>query len=731
MPPKKGKGAKGTSPAAKHSTPENVSDTPRPELPTPVRSRRQTSKTQVTPKSGVKVLKKRKASAQYADDDSEIAEILTTAPGSNTTARPRRKAKQGGFLGRLWSDCGSAILVVVTIILLIVLLKMGEDEYLDVTSSSTRINSDPYQVLGLTAEATKKDIRKAYRTLTLKWHPDKQEHACGDECRIKFNQINQAYKLLIDDERRSLYDSYQADATTETKKAFMNKIEYWEFTGSADSIKSLLKPSLNGGQLSLPPHVTGAWVYLVADTRQEITDYILETWTEISSKLYGKIAFMRIEGSDEETRKMLPLNPVMLPAIVYCDPINGCQIYNQLLNYGPITFPKWLLAQFPETVREWPHSIDELAQIMRRGKTKSGKTPLIVTGALKPPNIVRALALKTAEAFEWYYTSSVEIVQALNITFFELDKGTRGLVIGPNADKSIIQLHGGLWQLDKEKWYRERSDSEDVKTARHGHAYLTLIEALHNLTKSNEMSLTEETLLYLCHSNDISQRVICRVRVNPSAALDTYDIEAISAISIDLEPIGVTVDTLDEEVLAQADEDEIDLDGDSEPDESSGGLVNEVLTTTPFIQAVRLDTTSIGGLRSALVQMVSKRDKREFFLDMSAGKYRFADDTAWSELPAACARKGGPIAGTTCAPRSNISGKDRIKLFFMRPWGLLNALFHRSIFHTIWAIPAFATYMACGVWFIYSIGRAAHGMVFHHAGEGYVKEVLSDTANTD
>jgi len=66
---------------------------------------------------------------------------------------------------------------------------------------------DYYQVLGVPRTASGREIKKAYRTLALEWHPDK---ARTDEMRVefdvKFKAINVAYGILSDDEKRAKFD---------------------------------------------------------------------------------------------------------------------------------------------------------------------------------------------------------------------------------------------------------------------------------------------------------------------------------------------------------------------------------------------------------------------------------------------------------------------------------------------------------------------------------------------
>lgn len=65
---------------------------------------------------------------------------------------------------------------------------------------------DYYEVLGITREANPDEIKRAYRKLALKYHPDRNpnDHAAEE----KFKEAAEAYSILIDQEKRSLYDRY-------------------------------------------------------------------------------------------------------------------------------------------------------------------------------------------------------------------------------------------------------------------------------------------------------------------------------------------------------------------------------------------------------------------------------------------------------------------------------------------------------------------------------------------
>ncbi|UCD14594.1 MAG: molecular chaperone DnaJ [Thermoplasmatales archaeon] len=64
---------------------------------------------------------------------------------------------------------------------------------------------DYYEILGIDKNASNTEIKKAYRQLALKYHPDKNPDKDAEE---KFKEISEAYAVLYDDEKRKMYDMY-------------------------------------------------------------------------------------------------------------------------------------------------------------------------------------------------------------------------------------------------------------------------------------------------------------------------------------------------------------------------------------------------------------------------------------------------------------------------------------------------------------------------------------------
>ncbi|KAL0719489.1 hypothetical protein Bca4012_068813 [Brassica carinata] len=84
-------------------------------------------------------------------------------------------------------------------------------------SSNNNSNDDLYAVLGLNKECTTTELRTAYKKLALRWHPDRCSSIGNlefvDEAKKKFQDIQEAYSVLSDSNKRFLYDvgAYNSD----------------------------------------------------------------------------------------------------------------------------------------------------------------------------------------------------------------------------------------------------------------------------------------------------------------------------------------------------------------------------------------------------------------------------------------------------------------------------------------------------------------------------------------
>lgn len=71
--------------------------------------------------------------------------------------------------------------------------------------------ADYYSVLGVAKNASLAEIKSAYRKLALKWHPDKNKEPGAEQ---KFKEINQAYEVLSDQNKKQTYDQVGHQAYT-------------------------------------------------------------------------------------------------------------------------------------------------------------------------------------------------------------------------------------------------------------------------------------------------------------------------------------------------------------------------------------------------------------------------------------------------------------------------------------------------------------------------------------
>ena len=98
-------------------------------------------------------------------------------------------------------------------------------------------NRDLYEILGVPRTATQDEIKKAYKKLVKKYHPDLNPN--NPEAEEKFKEVAVAYEILGDEQKRKLYDEYGAAAIRagfdpEKLKAYKNWARQNPFAGQSD-----------------------------------------------------------------------------------------------------------------------------------------------------------------------------------------------------------------------------------------------------------------------------------------------------------------------------------------------------------------------------------------------------------------------------------------------------------------------------------------------------------------
>ena len=67
---------------------------------------------------------------------------------------------------------------------------------------------DYYEVMGVAKNASDEDIKKAYRKMAMKHHPDRNQGDGAKKAEEKFKEAKEAYEMLSDPQKRAAYDQY-------------------------------------------------------------------------------------------------------------------------------------------------------------------------------------------------------------------------------------------------------------------------------------------------------------------------------------------------------------------------------------------------------------------------------------------------------------------------------------------------------------------------------------------
>merc|ERR1712039_662858 len=91
--------------------------------------------------------------------------------------------------------------------------------------SAVDLDKDLYGALGLPDDADEAQIKKAYRKLSIQYHPDKNP---DEASRQKFNDVRDAYEILNDPDKKILYDTCGMEAVQKVDKGEIEKTDDFE-----------------------------------------------------------------------------------------------------------------------------------------------------------------------------------------------------------------------------------------------------------------------------------------------------------------------------------------------------------------------------------------------------------------------------------------------------------------------------------------------------------------------
>lgn len=123
---------------------------------------------------------------------------------------------------------------------------------------------DPYKVLGVASDASMEEIKKAYRTLSRKYHPDANiNNPLKDEAEAKFKEVQQAYQQIVN-EREHGYSA--SGSTGNTGSSYGNSSAYGGFGGFGGYYQGSQSTT---GNTETDIHMRAAASYLQAGRYQE------------------------------------------------------------------------------------------------------------------------------------------------------------------------------------------------------------------------------------------------------------------------------------------------------------------------------------------------------------------------------------------------------------------------------------------------------------------------------
>ena len=130
---------------------------------------------------------------------------------------------------------------------------------------------DYYKILGLHYSATKEDIKKKYRELAKKWHPDVNQ---SEDTTSKMQDITEAYLLLNDEEARRRYDViheqlFRQKEERKSSEEYKNYFEEKEFESETSNSEN----STERNNTTVVDPVLEKWIL---NARQQAKDFVIQ-----------------------------------------------------------------------------------------------------------------------------------------------------------------------------------------------------------------------------------------------------------------------------------------------------------------------------------------------------------------------------------------------------------------------------------------------------------------------
>ena len=289
-----------------------------------------------------------------------------------------------------------------------------------------------YEILGVDKQSSDEDIKKAYRKLAMKYHPDRFSGASEAEkknAENKFKEISEAYSVLSDKNKRQQYDNFGSDFANKSggfsdfnvndifNQFFGEDSSFSDFFGGSSSRKT--NSSQKGENLKITIKATLEEIALGAKKKINLSRNVSCKWCHGTGSLDSKniITCKSCKGSGYTTRVVKTVFGSMTMSRSVCPDCNG----TGKINLSPCSHCRGEgREKIKDTIEiEIPAGIQENMQFIVKGKGNAGQY-----GGICGDLYVQVLQADSDK----FFRKGADIYTKLTISFPEAALGTEKIV---------------------------------------------------------------------------------------------------------------------------------------------------------------------------------------------------------------------------------------------------------------------------------------------------------------